>query len=189
MENYEIEEWRPIKGYEGLYSVSNLGRIYSHKRNTTDGHIYTPKKSHNGYDEIILSKEGKIKKIRVNRIVYETFMGEIPKGMHVNHIDENKSNNCLSNLNLLTSKENANWGTRNDRIAKTRIKNGKTKTVMQYTKTMSFINKYSSISEAARQSGIGYCSIKNCCYCKSKTAGGYIWKFLSDDSTSCSAQE
>lgn len=177
MNEYKIEVWRPIKGYEGLYSVSNYGRIYSHKRNTTNGHIYIPKKSHNGYDEIILSKNGKIKKVRVNDVVYETFIGQIPEGMEVNHIDENKPNNSVWNLNLMTHKDNCNWGTRNERIKETRIKNGNTRIVLQYTKDMTFLNEYPSIAEASRQTGVGYCSIKQCCYGKSKTAGGFIFKF------------
>lgn len=130
---YEI--WRDIKGYEGLYQVSNLGRIkricdsitigiygqiiVRHRNNIIKGF---KGKRQNDYWRVYLYKNGKRKKYTVHILVYTSFFGEIPDGYQVNHIDENKDNNSIFNLNLLTPKENCNWGTRNERIIKTKKK-------------------------------------------------------------------
>ena len=130
---YEI--WRDIKDYEGLYQVSNLGRIkricdsitigmygqiiVRHRNNIIKGF---KGKRQNDYWRVYLYKNGSRKKHLVHVLVYETFFGDIPEGMQVNHKDENKDNNSAFNLNLLTPKENCNWGTRNERITKTKIK-------------------------------------------------------------------
>ena len=94
--------------------------------------------------------------------------------MQVNHINENKTDNRLENLNLLTPKANVNWGTRNKKI---KIK--LSKPVLQYDLEGNFIKEWPSATEAARQLGFLKASISSCCkkipyY---KTAYGYIWKF------------
>jgi hypothetical protein len=131
---YEI--WRDIKGYEGLYQVSNLGRvkricdsimigmygqIIVRYRNNNIIKGFKGKRQ-NDYWRVYLYKNGSRKKHLVHVLVYETFFGDIPEGMQVNHKDENKDNNSAFNLNLLTPKENCNWGTRNERITKTKNK-------------------------------------------------------------------
>jgi len=102
------EEWRPIPGYFGLYDASNFGRIRSLKFGKVK--ILKPfgKKD---YLRIELNKDGKRKRYSVHRLVYEAFNGEIPEGMQVNHINEIKTDNSLWNLNLMTPKENSNYGT------------------------------------------------------------------------------
>ena len=130
------EVWKDIKDYEGLYQVSNLSRVKRISNSITIGMYgqtiirsrtntiikgYKGKRQ-NDYWRVILYKDGERKKYAIHRLVYETFVGEVPTGYQVNHIDENKDNNCLSNLNLLTAKENSNWGTRNERISRKRSK-------------------------------------------------------------------
>lgn len=100
------ETWKDIKGYEGLYKISNLGRI-KNKRNK----FKYPPTMDNGYKKVVLYKNGVLKNHLVHRLVWMTFNGEIPNDMQVNHIDENKENNCLWNLELMTPKENINYGT------------------------------------------------------------------------------
>lgn len=170
------EIWRPIYGFKDNYLVSNYGNVKSLNYNRT-GKEKILKQFENtfGYMQVTL---GKGKQPLVAILVYETFVGPIPKGMQVNHIDENKHNNALWNLNLMTPKENSNWGTRSERMLETRNKNkGRwaEKTVLQYTIDGKFVNEYKSVAEAQRKTGIN--NISSCCLGKLKSAGGYIWKY------------
>ena len=114
------EIWKPIPNYDS-YRVSNLGRVKSVDRLSSNGRKLKGeiKKSSDarGYLHVSLCKDGKCKYFLVHRLVMLAFVGECPKGMEVNHIDENKHNNCLSNLEYITNIENCNYGTRNKRIA------------------------------------------------------------------------
>lgn len=116
------EIWKDVKNYEGYYQVSNLGRIRSWINNK--GNRRKEPKILNvsivkGYLHVGFCKNGNKKFYSVHRLVYEAFIGEIPEGMQVNHKDENKQNNILSNIDtLMTCKENNNWGTHNIRVAK-----------------------------------------------------------------------
>jgi len=106
----EIEIWKDIPGYEGKYQVSNLGNVKSmNYMHTKKEHILIKRVQPTGYHTVTFCKNGKAKQYLVHRIVYQTFAGEIPEGMQVNHIDENKLNNNIGNLNLMTPKENCNW--------------------------------------------------------------------------------
>ena len=106
-------------------------------------------------------------------MVYETFIGIIPKGYTVNHIDENKQNNCVLNLNLMSRGENDNWGSRNERISKSLSKK-----VAQYTLDGDFIMEFESASVASKITGADRVTICNCCNNKVKKAGGYIWRYV-----------
>ena len=110
------EIWKDIEGYEGLYQVSNLGRVKSAPRRGTKGGLLKNSKNTGGYYFVGLYKDNILNRVLVHRIVYETFVGLIPDSLEINHINENKADNRLENLNLMTPKENCNWGTRNNRI-------------------------------------------------------------------------
>ena len=94
-----IEEWRDIRGYEGLYQVSNLGRVKSIPREKTKGGILKPLKDTTGYLSVNLYKNGKIKRCKIHRLVANNFL-------EVNHKDGNKLNNNLSNLEYVTRSQN-----------------------------------------------------------------------------------
>lgn len=159
--------FRDFKNYE----VFEDGRIFSYITNK----FLNPEVNHNGYLRVKLSdNDGKRKNYRVHRVVYEAVTGQpIPEGMTINHIDEDKTNNHISNLNLMTLTENNNYGTHNLRMRRTQ-----SKPVAQYDKDGNLINVYMSSKEVHRQ--LGYCnsSINSCCNSKLKTAYNYIWKFL-----------
>jgi hypothetical protein len=111
---FDQEIWRWIKGYEGHYKVSNFGRLISLKYGKT--RILKQafdKKTGNGYKMVCLVKNGKQRSYKVHRLVAAAFLPACPgthgtanNDWHIDHIDENKNNNCASNLRWLTSFEN-----------------------------------------------------------------------------------
>ena len=111
------EEWRDIKGYEGLYQVSNLGRVkslrYNHSENKKILKGFLSKK---GYHRVSFYKDGVRKDYSVHRLVAEAFIPNIDNKPCIDHIDTNKLNNKVDNLRWCTNKEN-NWNelTRNKR--------------------------------------------------------------------------
>ena len=113
------EIWKDIEGYPN-YMISSYGRVKSLNYNHTGREEILKPKITNGYYRIGLRKNGKRKFYQIHRLVYETFIGEIPQGIQVNHINEVKTDNRLENLNLMTPKENINWGTGIQRRAEKR---------------------------------------------------------------------
>jgi len=122
------EVWKNIKGYEGSYQVSNLGRVKSLERavalkNGSERHlkerILKPSTNRYGYLQALLCNgSGKVKTLLVHRLVCEAFYENPENKPCVNHIDENRTNNVASNLEWCTVKENNNHGTHNARVAK-----------------------------------------------------------------------
>ena len=170
-----IEIWRDIPNYEGLYQISNLGRVksfYGLKEK-----ILKPGILNNGYYRVILCKQSIKKTYLVHRLVWETFNGTIPEGLQVNHLNEVKTDNRLSNLNLMTQKENINWGTRNERIAKKQINGKCSKPVLQFTLDNILVKEYQSTMQVERETGFANQHISACCNGKYKTAYGYKWRY------------
>lgn len=167
------EIWKDIKGYEGLYQISNLGRV---KSLNAYGHnlekIMNCPKHHSGYLITIFCTNNKKKTFNVHRLVAETFIPNPNKLPQVNHKDENKLNNCVDNLEWCTRQYNCNYGTRKDRIANhTRVK------VNQYDLSGKFIKTWNSITEICQKLNCSSSGIVNCCKGKYKTCNGYIWKY------------
>ena len=172
---YLNEIWRPIKGYEGLYEVSNLGRVKSIRFGKEK--IMSSKAKGNKYLKIMLSKNKTYKRFYVHRLVAEAFL-EIPeelkhlKGtryLQVNHKDENKLNNSVENLEYCTAKYNTNFGTCIER----RIKK-QSKKILQYTLDGEFVREWESIAECKRN-GFKHCD--KVCRGERKTCGGFIWRY------------
>lgn len=174
-----MEIWKDIPGYEGRYQVSNLGRVKSLNYNKTGIEQIMVVENIRGYLSLNLSRNGKVKHFRVHRLVWEAFNGPIPEDMQVNHINEDKSDNRLENLNLMTPKENTNWGTGRERMAKTQTNGVLSKPVIQYDLDGNVVAKYPSAQEAHRQTGLLRSNISNCCRGVNyvKTVGGFIWKY------------
>ena len=178
MDNTEI--WKDVFGFEGLYQVSNLGKVrsldmlvnYGIGIGLRKGRVLKPKKNNGGYLQVVLCKEGKPTCFLVHRLVWEAFNGKIPEGMQINHIDEDKSNNRLENLNLMTPKENTNWGTAIERRSKKH-----SKPIIQLDLEANFIAEHESIMYAERKLGICYQNISKVLRGIRKTAGGFKWKY------------
>ena len=114
----ENEVWKDIPDYEGLYQVSNLGRIKSLNFNKTGKEKIMKPRTGNRYYMTALWKNGIRKDYLLHRIVAETFIPNPENKPFINHKDENCFNNSINNLMWCTHKENMNWGTRNERISK-----------------------------------------------------------------------
>ena len=176
------EIWMPVIGYEGLYEVSNLGRVRSLDREARHsscggvrilkGKVIKPQMGVGGYLRVCISKDGKGKMFSVHRLVYSAFNGAIPHDMQVNHIDEDKTNNRLENLNLMTPKQNSNWGTHIQRVAK-----AKSKPVVAIDDTGNVVLEFSSAMDAERQ-GFDHSNLAACCLGKRRTHRGYRWRYL-----------
>lgn len=112
-----MEIWKDIKDYEGLYQISNLGRVRSlertmHKRKC-ENKILTLTSDRNGYLRVGLCSNGKRINAYVHRLVAQAFIPNYDNLPMVNHKDENKQNNCVDNLEWITNLNNLNYGLHN----------------------------------------------------------------------------
>lgn len=168
-----MENWRDVPGYEGKYQVSNLGRIKSlNYRKTGKGCILKTNKNHKGYLTINLCLNGKYKCFFIHRLVWLAFVGPIPEGMQINHINEDKTDNRLENLNLMTPSQNSNWGTRNNRLSKM-----KNKVVEQYSFDGTHLCTWFSMKGVQDELGYSQGTISMCCNGKRNHAYGFVWKY------------
>ena len=167
-----IEIFKDIKDYEGLYQVTNFGNVWSlNYRNTGRAELMTPVEDTYGYLHVELWKNGGRKKCKVHRLVAQTFIPNPDNLPQVNHIDEDKTNNRVENLEWKTPKGNMNHGTRNERIAK-----ALSKPVLQLSLSGELIREWPSISECGRN-GFDIGNICECCNGKRKTHKGFLWEY------------
>ena len=172
------EIWKDIKGYEGLYQVSNLGRIKSLPRETNNQfswceRILKLKKTKFGYLVACLKVNGKDSFKSVHRLVAEAFIPNPLNLPQVNHKDEDKSNNRVDNLEWCDAVYNMNYGT----CIQRRVEK-QSKAVNQYTLDGVFIKQWKSAKEASKELHIDRSTIKMVCYGRPqrKSAGGFIWR-------------
>ena len=152
------------------YEVYEDGRIWSYKTNKW----LKPKTEKNGYQRVCLyDNEGKKKLYLVHRVVYEAVTGNpIPKGMQINHRSEDKTDNrFFENLELVTPKENVNYGTRNERVSKALSKQ------VGAFKDGKLVMTFPSTQECGRN-GYNQGSVASCCRGERKTHKGYTWKYI-----------
>lgn len=174
-----VEEFRPIEGYEGLYEVSNLGRVRSVDRwvninggkKFIKGGVLKPRPNKNGYLMVGLYKEGKVKRCYIHRLVAQAFIPNPENLPCVNHKDENPSNPVETNLEWCTQAYNINFGTHTERMIEK-----KSKKVQAFNKKGELVFEFPSTQEAERN-GFDHSNISHCCLGKQKSAYGYVWKY------------
>ncbi|TFV23365.1 hypothetical protein E4T75_10110 [Staphylococcus saprophyticus] len=179
------EIWKDIEGYEGLYMVSSHGRVWGCKRKI----IMKQRCNRDGYLKIGLRKNGGQKTFLSHRLVSLAFLPHVEGKKYVNHVDENKTNNRLNNLEWCTARENNMHGTRTEKAVKKIKQTRKERNPWENAvRNMSIpivgINKddivfFKSMNEAGRK---GYCDshISSCINGKRKTHKGYKWYKQSD---------
>lgn len=169
-----MEIYKEIDGFGGKYLISNYGRVKSlYDYRGTKERILKQYKGRGGYMFVRLyvgknhNKQRYVNK-DVHRLVASAFI-ENPQNLpQVNHKDENKQNNTVTNLEWCTEKYNANYGTRNDKLKKQ---------VLQFDISGNFCKRYISVREAAKSVG-GYAgNISSCCRHILKTAYGFVWRY------------
>ena len=178
------EVWKDIKGYEGKYQISNMGRVKSlNYRHTGKEGIMKGVADGYGYLQVKLWKDGKDKKYMINRLVAQAFLPNPDNLPEVNHKDEDKTNNKVENLEWCTRAYNLTYNGRAEKVGK-KLRGRKlteehikkiSKPVFSVDKESGLIMWWKSAREAERQTGINNSNIIACCKGKVNSAGGHIW--------------
>ena len=175
------ELWKDITGYEGLYQVSNTGKVRSINRTIIDSngnkqkwksHIFIGKVNNSGYLTVCLRKCGKRKGFLIHRLVATAFIENPTNLPYVNHKDEIKTNNNVENLEWCSESYNCRYGKRNLLMIEK-----KRKPVLQLSVDGDLINRFEVLNDASRITGINAAHICDVCKGKRKLAGGYVWKY------------
>ena len=202
MENnsQEIEEWRSIEGYEGLYKVSSLGRVRSCDRFTKDGRctrlfrgrVLKPAKNNGGYLKVVLCKDGKPTIFSVHRLVgmaFQDICGEYMNGHEIDHRNTTRTDNRAVNLHWVTSKENSNnpitrqhysdakKGEKGPWYGKFGKEHFSSKPIIQFDLRGNVIAEFDGLKDAERKLGINITKICDCCRGRRKTTHGYIFRY------------
>lgn len=183
-----IEEWRPVVGYEGLYEDSDWGRVRSLERKiicngkkrkyvkTLSFRPFMKQYKAGDYYYVKLFKNGDRESKSIHRLVWESFNGEIPEGYEIDHIIplRDGGTNALSNLRLVTPKEN-----KNNPFTKAKRKNNKkvSKIIYQYSKEGCLLKIWPSLHELGRN-GYDRRAVQRFLNGERKTYKGYIWSYV-----------
>ncbi len=162
------ENWSSIAGYEGLYEVSDMGRVRSVARGGTKGGILSAHRSRYGYMLVSLFKNNIRTGFSIHKLVATAFIPNPNNLPQVNHKDEDKTNNHVENLEWCTASYNMNYGGR---------PYARSKPITQKEINGNPIVEYKSIMDAVRQIGVNKGNIVECLKGRRKTAGGYIWTY------------
>lgn len=183
------EIWKPIKGYEGLYEVSNLGRVKRLPYKTvgrtigrrkefirhSNGGVLKGTICKNGYWRVTLTKNAKNRYYHIHRLVATAFIPNPNNFPFINHRDQIRTNNLVDNLEWCTCKYNNSYG---DAIERARVtRNAKNDyPVKMLSKTGEYIKTFPSIRDAAKEFGVAWETIRRAIRKERKTACGYVWE-------------
>lgn len=171
----DSEVWKDVAGYEGLYKVSNKGNVYSVGRISSQGKkcgglTLKPRYVGAGYLQVSLYKNGKMKSKYIHRLVAEAFIPNPESLLQINHIDEVKDNNELSNLEWCTREYNNHYGTRIERFTK-----ALSKKVWAVNAETGEVITFNSTHEAGRK-GYSQSSVASACRGEYNTGGGNLYR-------------
>ena len=152
----QVARMKDVQGYEGLYAITEDGRVWSYRSKK----FLKPGKDSGGYLQVQLYNNGKRTFCLIHRLVAAAYLPNPDNLLEVNHRDENKQNNAVSNLEWCDHSYNINYGTRNKRISKA-VRCIETGVI------------YNGTREAGRQTGLNQSSISEVCNGKRKTCGGF----------------
>ena len=182
------EIWKDIEGYEGIYQVSNLGRVKSLSRiiidknghnKTINEHYMTGSNNGHGYLTVMFHKDGKGIRRYIHRLVAQAFISNPNNLPEVNHKDENRENNIVTNLEWVNYLTNRTYGTRLERLSDSNTEHAP---IIQYDLDFNYVAKYKNAKQATDI--LGYddhgTGIYKCANKKSNTAHGYIWRYEDD---------
>lgn len=182
-----FEEWRDIEGYDGLYQVSNLGRVKSLKWNKE--RILKLRLDSNGYLTVGLCKDGKLTTKIVHRLVAEAFIDNPENLPEVDHLSTVRTDNRVSNLSWCTRTENrrnpksiehyseCKKGEKAPMYGKFGKEHNCSKPILQYSLDGELVGEWDCGMDVQRELGIKQQNISNCCRGKLKTAYGFIWRY------------
>lgn len=159
------EQWKPIAGFPN-YQVSNRGRV----KNIKTGRVLKPRVDGYDYEYVALYKSGKPKDYRIHRLTAEAFIPNINNLPQVNHIDEDKRNNNVTNLEWCTASQN-NKHSAHQRYCR----------INQLSLDGEFIRQWDSSEQIKRNLGYSNGYIIQCCKGKFKQAYGYRWEYVNQE--------
>lgn len=175
--------YRDIGGYEGHYMVDTKGNVFSLKRKK----IMTPCKSNNGYMQVHLSIDGVMKSHKIHRLVAKTFIPNPYNLPQVNHKDEDKTNNCVENLEWCTQSYNMNYNDGQKRRASSRdyeeISKKRSEVQSKEVTQYDFDGRIVAIwrnAYVAEEHGYNRTMINQCCLGNKKSHKGYVWKYTNN---------
>jgi len=186
-----MELWKDVKGFEGIYQVSNKGRLKSFKA-SKDGRILSNKNHKGGYLSVVLVCKSRMKSTRMHRLVAEAFLPNPENKPEVNHKDGNKQNNRVENLEWVTRKENHRHALKHspNMLRGMRKYNRfiRPKTIQQFSLDGKLLREFPNAMEAGRITGVCHRNILQVAnkdeYKPGKTrkqAGGFVWRFRKDE--------
>jgi len=175
------EVWKDVVGYEGLYEVSNSGKVRMLRNGNS--HYMAEKrcqKNNKGYLTTMLSnKDRSRKRWLVHRLVAIAFLPNPNNYPYINHKDENKENNSVDNLEWCDNRYNVLYSLERHERATPNTRNGKRKhmRVIQCTMDGEVIREWENAREVFRETGMSDCSVTSCCLGKRNMAYGYKWRY------------
>lgn len=160
-----------IRGFEGIYGVTSCGRVWSYRSKK----FLKPMIDKDGYLCISLRNKNIRKMAKIHRLVAEAYISNLENKPQVNHLDECKEHNYVNNLCWVTGYENANYGTRNQRLSEIQKKYAINRVKQVYCVELD--KTYNSLLEAANELNLDSGSICKCCKGKLKKTKGYHFEY------------